>query len=128
MKTTHHNSQQNEISSENTIENPLGVSSKNPLGKRRSFGRYHDTEGHALRRGKGVHALPSASRRSSWTFSVCFHYVISFAFSPSYFNLSVQRIVSLSLSLSLVILHSAKGGAVETGCSDLYDVIYQFTI
>ena len=21
-------------------------------------------------------------------------------------------------------LHSAKGGAVETGCSDLYDVIY----
>ena len=23
-----------------------------------------------------------------------------------------------------VRLHSAKGGAVETGCSDLYDVIY----
>ena len=25
-------------------------------------------------------------------------------------------------------LHSAKGGAVETGCSDLYDVICCFTI
>ena len=25
-------------------------------------------------------------------------------------------------------LHSAKGGAVETGCSDLYGVIYQFTM
>ena len=25
------------------------------------------------------------------------------------------------------ILHSAKGGAVETGCSELYDVIYYFT-
>ena len=26
------------------------------------------------------------------------------------------------------ILHSAKGGAVETGCSELYGVIYDFTI
>ena len=26
------------------------------------------------------------------------------------------------------ILHSAKGGAVETGCSDLYGVIHDFTI
>ena len=26
-------------------------------------------------------------------------------------------------ALLLGILHSAKGGAVETGCSDLYDVI-----
>ena len=25
-------------------------------------------------------------------------------------------------------LHSAKGGAVETGCSDLNDVIHNFTI
>ena len=25
-------------------------------------------------------------------------------------------------------LHSAKGAAVETGCSDLYDVIHDFTI
>ena len=25
-------------------------------------------------------------------------------------------------------LHSAKGGAVETGCSGLHDVMYQFTI
>ena len=25
-------------------------------------------------------------------------------------------------------LHSAKGGAVETGCSDLYGVIHDFTI
>ena len=25
-------------------------------------------------------------------------------------------------------LHSAKGGAVETGCSELYDVLYCFTI
>ena len=25
-------------------------------------------------------------------------------------------------------LHSAKGGAVETGCSELYDVIHYFTI
>ena len=25
-------------------------------------------------------------------------------------------------------LHSAKGGAVETGCSDLYGVMYYFTI
>ena len=26
------------------------------------------------------------------------------------------------------LLHSAKGGAVEAGCSDLYDITYQFTI
>ena len=25
-------------------------------------------------------------------------------------------------------LHSAKGGAVETGCSELYDVMHYFTI
>ena len=25
-------------------------------------------------------------------------------------------------------LHSAKAGAVETGCSELYDVMYYFTI
>ena len=25
-------------------------------------------------------------------------------------------------------LHSAKGGAVETGCSELYNVIYYFTM
>ena len=28
----------------------------------------------------------------------------------------------------VVPLHSAKGGAVETGCSDLYDAMYQFAI
>ena len=26
--------------------------------------------------------------------------------------------------ITLACLHSAKGGAVETGCSDLYDVMY----
>ena len=30
--------------------------------------------------------------------------------------------------LESTCLHSAKEGAVETGCSGLYDVIYQFTI
>ena len=27
-----------------------------------------------------------------------------------------------------MFLHSAKGGAVETGCSELYDVIHYFTL
>ena len=27
-----------------------------------------------------------------------------------------------------IVLHSAKGGAVETGCSDLYGVIHDVTI
>ena len=35
---------------------------------------------------------------------------------------------ALSLRLRGTSLHSAKGGAVETGCIDLYGVIHIFTI
>ena len=32
------------------------------------------------------------------------------------------------LGLACAFLHSAKGGVVETGCSDFYGVIYHFVI
>ena len=35
--------------------------------------------------------------------------------------------ICLLLVMTPGFLHSAKGGAVETGCSGLHDVIYQFT-
>ena len=40
--------------------------------------------------------------------------------------ITIVSIILITLSRSIVIvnLHSAKGGAVETGCSDLYDAIY----
>ena len=42
-----------------------------------------------------------------------------------FFSETPLRFHELRISESL---HSAKGGAVETGCSDLYDVIYYSTI
>ena len=40
----------------------------------------------------------------------------------------VTILMIIAMLRVVVALHSAKGGAVETGCSDLYDVIYQFAI
>ena len=35
----------------------------------------------------------------------------------------VRRLIQVMVMVAFC-LHSAKGGAVETGCSELYDVIY----
>ena len=58
-------------------------------------------------------------------------------FVPLVKQMALRRVLSLSaacewcgaasrppLPTSHELLHSAKGGAVETGCSDLYGVIY----
>ena len=38
------------------------------------------------------------------------------------------RLRKLGENCCSIALHSAKGGAVETGCSDLYGVVYYVTI
>ena len=51
---------------------------------------------------------------------------LSFAWPASGRNWFLRGGVDVSRESNY--LHSAKGGAVETGCSDLYGVVYYFTI
>ena len=50
------------------------------------------------------------------------------AFAGETFAWHCRRISTCRLWRVTEVQDSSKGGAVETGCSDLYDVIYYFTI